>query len=121
MLGQKGDDGVGGGAQDLADGDLFGAPVGGEGGQAEEAEGGDEDGEEGNDGQDVLEVGFVLVEAVYVVLQDGVGEWLVGDVLLPLCLEVDDGLGDMVGGDANGEVFVVWEVDVEGQGVDGLV
>src|SRR5579872_4076015 len=70
VAGEEGDDVGDGGAEDLADADLFYALLGGEGGKGEEAETGDEDGdgrEDEDEGGDLL---IGLVEVVELVVEE---------------------------------------------------
>src|SRR5882757_3298527 len=82
VAGEEGDDIGNGGAEDLADADLFYALLRGKGGEGQEAEAGDEDGnggEEGNEGGDLL-VG--LVQAVELVVEEDVVEGFGGGIAL---------------------------------------
>ena len=62
LPGEQPDDVADAGAEHLADADLLGPPLGGEGGEAEQAEAGDDHGEDREAGEDLGARGFRLVE-----------------------------------------------------------
>jgi len=93
-----------GGAEDLADADLFCALQDGIGGESEEAEAGDEDGEGGEEAEDLAEAGVCFVLFVKGFVEEVIVEGILGEVAVPGLFYRGDGLMWLCGGEFYGVV-----------------
>src|SRR5882757_10408030 len=116
VAGEEGDDIGDGGAEDLADADLFYALLRGEGGEGEEAEAGDEDGDGGEDEDEGGDLFIGLVETVELIVEECVVEGARGGVAFYESTDCGEDVGRLAGFSADEEIGEPSLVVVDGQG-----